>query len=420
MNNQNINAGRRKRQEAPASSLSVASDVATRIAAASTLEHICDCLLDEAVALAGATCAEVLLRDPETRQLACLAHRGPFPWCSAELDGQRLGARLFQLATEDAQAVVIPGLEADERVGLKTPAAGQLRQALSVPMRVRGQIIGVMNFCGDGEASFSGETVRLLTLLATIAALAVENAHLYQKANARARLRRQLLAREIKVQEEERRRIARELHDEAGQSLTGLIMSLDALEQTIPPDGRERDRLRRYLTEARDIASGTLQEIRRVIFDLRPTLLDDLGLAAAVDWYAKTSLSKAGIQPVVRASGLDTRLPQQLEVALYRLVQEAVANVIKHSYARQCTVALAANDGTVETIVEDDGRGFDPDKIGRAGEEHLGIVGMQERVRSLGGRFAIDSRPGGGTRVHIRIPLTSGGASGGDTSAAGG
>jgi signal transduction histidine kinase len=336
------------------------------------------------------------------------------------LGGQRLGARLFQLATEDAQAVVIPGLNEEERVHLKAPAAGQLRQALSIPMRVRGQIVGVMNFCGDDGAAFSGETVRLLNLLATIAALALENAHLYQEADARARIRRELLAREIKVQEEERRRIARELHDEVGQSLTGLIMSLDALEQTIPTDGGERSHLRRYLTEARDIASGTLQEIRRVIFDLRPTLLDDLGLAAAVDWYAKTSLSKAGIQPIVRANGLDSRLPQQLEVALYRLVQEAVANVIKHSYARQCTVSLTGSNGAVETVVEDDGRGFDPDKISRAGEEHLGIVGMQERVRSLGGQFAIDSQPGGGTRVHIRIPLTSGGASGGDTSAAGG
>jgi len=419
MNNQNRKAGHRKRGEAFASSLSVATDVASRIAAARTLEHICDSLLDEAVALAGATCAEVVLRDPETRQLACLAHRGPFPWCSAELDGQRLGARLFQLATEDDQAVVIPSLEEEERVGLKAPAAGQLRAALSIPMRVRGQIIGVMNFCGDGQASFGSETVRLLNLLATIAALAVENAHLYQTANARARLRHQLLAREIKVQEEERRRIARELHDEVGQSLTGLIMSLDALEQTVSGDGREQGHLRRHLTEARDIASGTLQEIRRVIFDLRPTLLDDLGLAAAVDWYVKTSLSKAGIQPVVRAGGLDTRLPQRLEVALYRLVQEAVTNVIKHSYARQCTVSVTRTDGSVETVVEDDGRGFDPDKISRAGEEHLGIVGMQERVRSLGGQFAIDSRPGGGTRVRIRIPLTSGGAGGGDTSAAG-
>lgn len=420
MNNQDSKAGRRKNTEASASSLSVASDVASRIAAASTLEHICDSLLDEAVALAGATCAEVLLRDPETRQLTCLAHRGPFPWCSAELGGQRLGARLFQLATEDAQAVVIPGLNEEERVHLKAPAAGHLRQALSIPMRVRGQTVGVMNFCGDDGATFSGETVRLLNLLATIAALALENAHLYEEADARARIRRELLAREIKVQEEERRRIARELHDEVGQSLTGLIMSLDALEQTLPLDGRERSHLRRYLTEARDIASGTLQEIRRVIFDLRPTLLDDLGLAAAVDWYAKTSLSKAGIHPIVRASGLDSRLPQRLEVALYRLVQEAVANVIKHSYARECTVSLTGSNGAVETVVEDDGRGFNPDKISRAGEEHLGIVGMQERVRSLGGQFAIDSQPGGGTRVHIRIPLTSGGASGGDTSAAGG
>ncbi|MDP2949813.1 MAG: GAF domain-containing sensor histidine kinase, partial [Chloroflexota bacterium] len=348
----------------------------------------------------------------ETRQLVCLAHRGPFPWCSAELDGQRMGDKLFQLATEDAEAVVIPELEQEVRVNVRVPESGQLRQALSVPLRLRGQTIGAMNLCGDDGARFSSENVRLLNLLAIMAALAIENAYIYREADARARLRRLLLAREIKVQEEERRRIARELHDEVGQSLTGLIMSLDTIDQALLTNGREQadDLVRDYLSEARQIAAGTLQEIRRVIFDLRPTLLDDLGLAAAVDWYAKTSLAKAGIAAAVKASGLDNRLPPKVEVALYRIVQEAVVNVIKHAYAHKCTVRMAVADGEVETVIEDDGRGFDPGKIGRAGEEHLGIVGMQERARSLGGQCTIHSRPGEGTHVHIRIPLPAGGA----------
>jgi len=413
--------GRRENAAMSAALLGVASSVASKISSASSLEDICGCVLDEAVALVKATCAEILLRDNETRQLLCLAHRGPFPWCSAELEGQTMGTRLFQLAAEDGEAVVISGIEDEERVGVKVPPSGQLCQALSIPLQVRGQTIGAMNFCGDHQALFSGKSIHLLNLLATMAALAIENAYMYQEADAKARLRRQLLAREIKVQEEERRRIARELHDEVGQSLTGLIMSLDTIDQALATNGRQQidELLLDYLSEARQIASSTLQEIRRVIFDLRPTLLDDLGLAAAIDWYAKTALAKANIEAVVKADRFDDRLPLKVEIALYRIVQEAVANVIKHSYARRCTLTLTSAKGAVELVIADDGRGFDPEKIGRAGEEHLGIVGMQERVRSLDGQLAIHSRVQEGTRVHIRIPLPAAGASVEDSSAAG-
>lgn len=384
-----------------------ASSLAARIGSASTLEEICDCVLDEAAALAGATCAEILVRDNETRELTCLAHRGPFPWCSAELEGQRIGAQLFQLATEDVQAVVIPVIEDEARVDVKVPPSGRLRKAISIPLRVRGQTIGAMNFCGDQDAPFSDESVQILELLASTAALAIENAYLYQEADTEARLRRQLLAREIKVQEEERRRIARELHDEAGQSLTGLIMSLDTIDQALSTGdpGSTNHRVLAYVLEARDIASSTLQEIRHVIFDLRPTLLDDLGLAAAVDWYVKTSLAKAGIHAEVKAEGLERHLSKKVEIVLYRIIQEAVTNVIKHAFAKECTVTLACADGTVEAAIEDDGKGFDGKRITSPGEEHLGIAGMRERARSLNGRFAIESRAGEGTRVQIRIPL---------------
>ena len=368
-------------------------------------------LVDEAAALAGATCAEILLRDNETRELTCLAHRGPFPWCSAQLEGQRIGAQLFQLATEDVEAVVIPVIEDEARVEVRVPPSGQLRKAISIPLRVRGQTIGAMNFCGDQDAPFSSESVQILGLLASTAALAIENAYLYQEADTKARLRRQLLAREIKVQEEERRRIARELHDEAGQSLTGLIMSLDTIDQVLSThhQGNTDHQVRSYVREAREIASTTLQEIRHVIFDLRPTLLDDLGLAAAVDWYVKTFLARASVRAEVKAAGLERHLPQKVEIALYRIIQEAVSNVIKHAFARKCTVTLTCANGTVEAAIEDDGKGFDGKRVTSPGEEHLGIAGMRERARSLNGQFSIQSRAGEGTRVQIRIPLPAGG-----------
>ncbi|MGQ9572055.1 MAG: GAF domain-containing sensor histidine kinase [Dehalococcoidia bacterium] len=411
----------REDDEVSTALLGIASSVASKISTGSTLQDICGCALDEAVNLTRASCAEILLRDNESLQLVCLAHRGPFPWCSAELEGQKLGARLFQVAAESGRAVVISALEDAARIGVKAPPSGQLPQALAIPLRVSGQTIGALNLCGDERVLFDEERVRLLGLLATMVALAIENAHLYREADAKARLRRQLLAREIKVQEEERRRIARELHDEAGQSLTGLIMTLDTIDQALTTNGQGQidELLLDYLSEARRIASSTLQEIRRLIFDLRPTLLDDLGLAAAIDWYAKTALAKADIEAVVKADRLDDRLPLKMEIALYRIVQEAISNVIKHSYARRCTLTLTSADKAVELVIADDGKGFDPEKIGRAGEEHLGIVGMQERVRSLDGQLTIQSRPREGTRIEIRIPLPATGGSIEDPSAAG-
>ncbi|MBI2940386.1 MAG: HAMP domain-containing protein [Chloroflexi bacterium] len=224
---------------------------------------------------------------------------------------------------------------------------------------------------------------------------------LYEEVQRKEEIRRQLLDKLILAQEEERKRVARELHDEVGQSLTALIMGLGSTEEALPPELRS---VRDQLAQIRGLTADTLEEIRRLMVDLRPTLLDDLGLIPAIGWYAETHLTRAGIEPVVEVVGPRRRLPSLMETALFRVVQEAITNVIKHSEAHRATVRLEFEEYSISATIADDGRGFSRHELD--GERGFGLLGMEERVTLLGGTLRIDSQPGRGTRLAIRIPLS--------------
>jgi two-component system sensor histidine kinase UhpB len=215
-----------------------------------------------------------------------------------------------------------------------------------------------------------------------------------------------LTAQVISAQEEERKRIARELHDEAGQALTTLIIGLERGEQSMA--GEHLEGSRATVRRLRDLAVQTLEEIRNLALDLRPSLLDDLGLVAAVRWYARTSAARADLDVDVALDGLDEadRLPPDVETTVFRVVQEGLTNVVKHAHARRVSVELARRDGALTVRIADDGRGmpaFDAAAAERAG--HLGLFGMVERAKLLGGDLTIGPRAGGGTKLELRLPL---------------
>ncbi|HLE82155.1 MAG TPA: GAF domain-containing sensor histidine kinase, partial [Dehalococcoidia bacterium] len=237
--------------------------------------------------------------------------------------------------------------------------------------------------------------------------IAIENARLYGEIQRREAARRQLLARVITAQEEERRRLARELHDESTQALTALIMSIQAAQDSLP-EGLEKEKERLARTKAQAIHA--LVEMRQMILDLRPTALDDLGLVPAVRWYSETHLQPLGTQACVEMAGIKQRLPAEMEISLFRIFQEAINNIAKHSQARRATIRLDVRQEQVDCTVEDDGIGFD---AGRYPAQHgpdtgLGLLGMQERVSLLGGSLTIESTPGKGTRLRVSIPLEGG------------
>ncbi|MFI5182499.1 MAG: ATP-binding protein [Thermoanaerobaculia bacterium] len=216
--------------------------------------------------------------------------------------------------------------------------------------------------------------------------------------------RARLLAKFIRAQEEERKRIARELHDETCQTVAALSVAVDAA-LAMPPDPE-----RRRLGEIKDFAARALAEVHRVIYDLRPSVLDDLGLAAAVRWLGERHLAPVGIAFRCEIAGLDERLPVEVETAVFRVVQEALMNVVRHAGAETVLVQMERSGDRIEIEVEDDGRGFEPASVTtpESSGRGLGLLGIRERVELLGGKVTIDSAPNRGTRVAVSVPVPGG------------
>lgn len=205
------------------------------------------------------------------------------------------------------------------------------------------------------------------------------------------------------VQEEERRRLARELHDGIGQILTALANQL----QRIHDDARVTENLGlgQRLADALEITRGALHDTRELSRLLRPTLLDDLGLEAALNWLGRTLSERAGIRIEVHSTLGERRLAADVETLVFRITQEALTNVMRHSAASEVQILLACGGGILKLQVRDDGRGFDPETVVAAQSGHFGLVGMRERAARLGATLTIDGQPGRGTTVEVKVPL---------------
>ncbi len=214
----------------------------------------------------------------------------------------------------------------------------------------------------------------------------------------------EILQKILTTQEEERKRIARQLHDETTQSILGLIMRLEA---TIAAGNDDEGKTRRMLTNVRDLAVETIDNIHNIIFDLRPSVLDDLGLISALRWYTENRLETLNIKVRVEITGEEIQLPPQIEIALFRVVQEAITNIARHASANNVILSVDYQESAISIEVEDDGQGFDTEAISfKAGQvEGLGLLGMNERITLLGGKLGIESQPNSGTRLIIEVPL---------------
>jgi two-component system sensor histidine kinase UhpB len=208
----------------------------------------------------------------------------------------------------------------------------------------------------------------------------------------------------VKAQEEERQRVARELHDQAGQTLTALQLGFSHIEASGPtPEVQEK------AASLRQLAVEAMHIIRNLALALRPSALDELGLPEALRYVTETLAGRTGIRAKLEVSGSPRRLPAETEVTLFRIVQEALTNVAKHAQANLVTVKLAFDNPRVELSIEDDGVGFDVERaLGAERRKSLGLIGMQERCQLIGSRLQIRSRPGKGTRLVISVPSAAG------------
>jgi two-component system sensor histidine kinase UhpB len=217
------------------------------------------------------------------------------------------------------------------------------------------------------------------------------------------RSERKYLSQIIDAQENERRRISRELHDEIGQALYAIKFNLEMIDKDLP---QQHSVLRGRLEEAKSLSSQTLASMRQLSLDLRPTMLDELGLIPTLRWYIQNFSNRLGIGSNFETVGLEEKLSPEIETAFYRIVQEALNNIAKHAQADRVEVSLMERDSRIYASIQDNGRGFDLDEVvhPESPERGFGIVGIQERVSLLGGRMEIQSRPGFGTLISVEIP----------------
>lgn len=281
-----------------------------------------------------------------------------------------------------------------------------MRTFLGVPVQRAGRRFGNLYVTEKRNGGdFDAEDERLVTTLAAFAGAAIESVMLVA-AEERARSGRDLLAQIIAAQEAERARVSRDLHDQIGQSLTSVLLgqrlvldALDALDGD--PEGSEAQA---RAEEVRILVAEALNEVRRLAFELRPIVLDDIGLVAAVQRLTTDLAERHKFDLRVDLGGLsdDTRLPTEIETVVYRIVQEALTNVTRHAGAAQVRVSLTVANGQLRAEIVDDGAGFDPTGVRR---RSLGLTGMSERATLAGGRLEVASAPGAGTTVRLELPV---------------
>jgi signal transduction histidine kinase len=207
-----------------------------------------------------------------------------------------------------------------------------------------------------------------------------------------------LSAQLVDAQETERRSISRELHDEVGQSLGALLVEVGRLGASVAPDNRQ---VQDHVARIKSVAENTVHTVRNIALLLRPSMLDDLGLIPALEWQGREVSRRSEMEVEIQSAKVSENIPDEYKVCIYRLAQEALNNAVRHSAARNARVRVEQTNSKILLQVSDDGRGFDPKRV-----RGLGILGMEERVRRLGGNLTIDSKPGDGTTLNAEFPLT--------------
>jgi signal transduction histidine kinase len=310
------------------------------------------------------------------------------------------------LETKDVLVARYPHFVERERYVLKHGSWACL------PLWVEGRAVGGLALSFATERTFGAEDRAFMLALARQCAQALERTRLYDALAERERRLGDLVGRLLMAQEEERRRVAYEIHDGLAQVAAGAYQRLDAFAQHHRPRSPQtRDELRRVV----ELVRATVEEARHVVSNLRPTILDDFGLAAAIAVQVDELRGEGWQVGYDEALGAE-RLPLPVETALFRVAQEALTNVRKHAHGRQARIRLERAGQVVRLAVEDWGRGFVPEAVmsGGGAGERVGLASMQQRVAWLGGHCTVESRPGAGTRVLVEVPLPAadGGAHG--------
>jgi len=383
----------------------------SRISAALSGLHDLDAILRVALhnvlSTMNGTIGGILLVDEETQTLSYRVHQG-LSTRYVEETHPSLGEGITGRVAESGKAVLSEDISADPRFGYPDLAGTEgLKAFISVPLRAKDKVLGVINVASHMPHRFNTNDIYLLHSIGDQLGVAIEQARLYERLRkARERYRR--LARQTLVaQEDERKRIARELHDETSQALSGLTLQLQALVEMAEMSGSQDAESITKLKKAQSLAIQVHSEVSRLISDLRPSLLDTLGLVPAIRQYAEASLRPLDINVSIETKDIDRRLLPEVETGLFRVTQGAIGNIVQHSKAKNAVIVLEYQDDELLLRISDDGQGFDVSKITDIEESGRGrgLFSMRERVMLLGGTGWVESQPGQGTTVWARVPI---------------
>ena len=371
------------------------------------LDAILRVALDNVLTIMNGTIGGILLLDEQTQTLSYRVHQDLSTRYVEEMH-LSLGEGIAGRVAQSGKSVLLEDISADPRVTYPDLASTEgLKAFISVPLRAKDKVLGVINVASRTPRHFSTNDMHLLHSIGDQLGVAVDQAELHQRLR-RARGRYRQLARQtLMTQEEERRRLARELHDETSQALSGLALQLQALVDKAEMSGSQDAGFIAGLNKVQSLTGQVHGEISRLIGDLRPALLDTLGLVPAIRQYAEASLRPLDINVSLETRDRDRRLPPEVEAGLFRWTQGAIGNIAQHSKAKNATIILEFGEDEILLRITDDGQGFNVSEITDIEESGRGrgVFSMKERVGLLGGTCSIESQLGQGTTVRARVPI---------------
>ena len=394
-------------EQEPQSEILTLSRISAALSGLWDLDAILGVGLDSALEFMNGTVGEILLIDESNQSLSRRVHRG----LSKEfVKGLRtnLGEGITGSVAQSGKAILLEDISTDPRVAHRELIiAERLKAFISVPLRAKERVLGVLNIASHRRRKFTDDDMYFLYAIGDQLGIAIENARLYERLrNARQRLRN-LARQNLVAEEDERRRIARELHDETSQSLSGIALQLQALIEMTKISGTPEIDFVNGLKKVQGLTVQVHNEVSRLISNLHPALLDTLGLGPAVRQHTETRLRPLEMKVAVETRGKEKRLPPDVEAALFRFIQGAVGNIAQHSQATNANVLLEFKSDEFIIKVSDNGQGFDVSEITDVEESGRGrgLFSMRERIGFLGGTSGIESEIGKGTTVWARIPI---------------
>ncbi len=382
--------------------------ISNAVSGSRDLNAILNIALDSVIETMGGIFAGILLIDEQTQTPSYRTYRN---LCDDDTEKSylELGKGMAVRVAKSGKTELIDGISTDSDSAAQGPANTDNRKVfVSVPLKTGDIILGVLNVVYSYPHRFTKDDMSLLQSIGDRAIPAIERNELHKQLQ-KIRERYQSLTQSIVVaQEDERKRVARELHDETSQTLSGLTCSLQVLVEMAESCGGLSEDFKKHVKKAQSIAVQVGNEVIRLMYELRPTLLDTLGLVPAIRQYAEDMLRPVGINVSVQYKGTSQPILPEVEVGLFRIAQSSIGNIIKHANAGNVVITLEDQPDQVLLYIRDDGKGFDVSRLEKVSttSQGTGVFGMKERVEMLGGDYSVKSQLGQGTLVTVKIPRT--------------